>query len=646
MTVTLDLVFQDRDEKLRALYASLEAAIKEKDGFIQEAAACWKSLKEDFTYNLTLLEERDAELERYDVAVESMKTELNQKDAIISELKILLSDRANEINSLTLLIQSQDKHHHETSRKLRLEKENVLQELQQTFSSKELALEQKLTKLEIASSSMQSELEELRTRESEKKLKSDIWELGDQKKHLSSRILELEGQLDKVDLELKKTNASNEEQRQSILNHMNEMESNHCKEKSFLIENAARLQMELDDSHANARCDRQLHEEEIIALDQLIRAKDNEIEQLRQVVTKQEGDIARLVETQSSEVTQLESELESKERKLNDLQYSLERQISDCAHMQEELKLRIENESKLQTALSSRDIHFRDQIEDMKRKKERESSTVISSLRSDKESLEAELERLRQRNERLQAQLEKYTDQALQDEETQREIFELRSNVEYFQKENENLVQTIRAMREDMESVQNTVFMKNVPSSEGPISTSFLNEIVASNSQVKALVDIIKTKQDIIDSMIQGQGHIQARSERSYPNAVIADELEEARKENAALKTKLRQAVDDIVSLSRERAKILEISNATKAMLNFSQKPPKRFKTTAAQTIAKQVKSAPEPVSTRRPGKSSSPIRSGTKTAKPTPVIAEDPAALRRQELRARGVRNWNERDD
>ncbi|KAI8846178.1 hypothetical protein BC829DRAFT_271903 [Chytridium lagenaria] len=223
MVVTLEAVFQDRDEKLRGLFASLEATIKEKDGFIQEASACWKALKEDFTYNLKLLEERDVELERYDVLVESTKTELNQKESIISELRILLSDRANEINSLTLLIQSQDKQHHDTCRRMRLEKENAVQEIQQAHSAKEFEWEQKLAKLELQNKSLQSDLNSVS--ESEKKLKTEIWELNDQKKNSNSRVNELEAQVGMLMTDLKKTISSNEEQKQSLLNRLSEMES-------------------------------------------------------------------------------------------------------------------------------------------------------------------------------------------------------------------------------------------------------------------------------------------------------------------------------------------------------------------------------------------------------------------------------------
>ena len=44
-------------------------------------------LKHDFTYNLQLLKERDAELEQYDVNIVALRTELDQRDARAREAK-------------------------------------------------------------------------------------------------------------------------------------------------------------------------------------------------------------------------------------------------------------------------------------------------------------------------------------------------------------------------------------------------------------------------------------------------------------------------------------------------------------------------------------------------------------------------------
>ena len=46
---------------------SLQSALKEKERKLNNEKLRFRELKEDFEYNLKLLEERDQELQRYDV---------------------------------------------------------------------------------------------------------------------------------------------------------------------------------------------------------------------------------------------------------------------------------------------------------------------------------------------------------------------------------------------------------------------------------------------------------------------------------------------------------------------------------------------------------------------------------------------------
>lgn len=70
----------------------LEDSVKQKDGFLKQQQEQFIKLKEDFKYNLCLLEERDQELERYDLAFADLKAQLNIRNAEISELRIQLDD--------------------------------------------------------------------------------------------------------------------------------------------------------------------------------------------------------------------------------------------------------------------------------------------------------------------------------------------------------------------------------------------------------------------------------------------------------------------------------------------------------------------------------------------------------------------------
>lgn len=51
-----------------------------------------KQLQEDFKYNLQLLEERDLELQKYDVLYSNIQDEMRSRDHMLSELQIALDE--------------------------------------------------------------------------------------------------------------------------------------------------------------------------------------------------------------------------------------------------------------------------------------------------------------------------------------------------------------------------------------------------------------------------------------------------------------------------------------------------------------------------------------------------------------------------
>ena len=67
---------------------TLDCLLAEKERELAEGKQRLAKLKEDFTYNLKLLEERDAELERYDASFNHLKALVRDRDIEISELKI------------------------------------------------------------------------------------------------------------------------------------------------------------------------------------------------------------------------------------------------------------------------------------------------------------------------------------------------------------------------------------------------------------------------------------------------------------------------------------------------------------------------------------------------------------------------------
>ena len=71
---------------------SLQSALKEKERQLNNEKLRFRKLKEDFEYNLKLLEERDQELQRYDVLFSQVKSISSLRDGEVSDLKIQLDE--------------------------------------------------------------------------------------------------------------------------------------------------------------------------------------------------------------------------------------------------------------------------------------------------------------------------------------------------------------------------------------------------------------------------------------------------------------------------------------------------------------------------------------------------------------------------
>ena len=71
---------------------SLQSALKEKERQLNNEKLRFRKLKEDFEYNLKLLEERDQELQRYDALFSQVRNVNSLRDSEVSDLKIQLDD--------------------------------------------------------------------------------------------------------------------------------------------------------------------------------------------------------------------------------------------------------------------------------------------------------------------------------------------------------------------------------------------------------------------------------------------------------------------------------------------------------------------------------------------------------------------------
>ena len=95
-TATLQELVQQKENEWREAQElqikSLQSALKEKERQLSNEKFRFRKLKEDFEYNLKLLEERDQELQRYDALFLQVRNINSARDGEVSDLKIQLDE--------------------------------------------------------------------------------------------------------------------------------------------------------------------------------------------------------------------------------------------------------------------------------------------------------------------------------------------------------------------------------------------------------------------------------------------------------------------------------------------------------------------------------------------------------------------------
>lgn len=121
---------------------SLQSALKEKERQLNNEKLRFRKLKEDFEYNLKLLEERDQELQRYDALFSQVRNINSLRDSEVSDLKIQLDDLRLKLSHAEKAKEELQRHyqqrlreHQEELNQFRLCKENEVNKEREEFES-------------------------------------------------------------------------------------------------------------------------------------------------------------------------------------------------------------------------------------------------------------------------------------------------------------------------------------------------------------------------------------------------------------------------------------------------------------------------------------------------------------------------------
>ncbi|KAK7797677.1 hypothetical protein U0070_011511, partial [Myodes glareolus] len=141
-----------KEEEWRALQAH-RAQMQEKH--LEETRGQLQRLQEDFVYNLQVLEERDRELERYDVEFTQARRREEAQQAEVSELKIevaklkqALSREARHVAELQHQHERTLQEHHLELERVRSDRKNEIDHQQEQYENLKWKLERKLRELD------------------------------------------------------------------------------------------------------------------------------------------------------------------------------------------------------------------------------------------------------------------------------------------------------------------------------------------------------------------------------------------------------------------------------------------------------------------------------------------------------------------
>uniref|UniRef100_A0A0B7B4I3 Coiled-coil domain-containing protein 57 n=1 Tax=Arion vulgaris TaxID=1028688 RepID=A0A0B7B4I3_9EUPU len=428
---------------LESRIEALEKGCKEKDNQLMSEKTKFNELKEHFKYNLKLLEERDKELEKYDVSYSELQVALNSKNAEISELKIHLDDLKNVIKREEKIeeelranyqrrlrekqsevdayksskdgeIQDERKDYEEFRRNLQLQLLNVQNELDTQKSELTIGFENALKKREhefrvqfdeLNTKAMEHELkakilekeleltrdssdkttaaaEEAETsqRKLEKLVKQKEWELADSTAIKDSQIAELQSKLVSCESAMKKMQEDFQRKYTEMDKLTRDRESIMERAKNGYLEKEQALQTVIQELQSKLE-DAQIRERQLIWSNQdLVKEKEIQSEKFQEELNDVKERESRHIAEMSRENVTRDLELSTTLEEQRKLKIELEQRKDDLQRYRRELKVAADREEKLDKTKTQIELDWQRRCEDLERQQYDNSEELIKKL--------------------------------------------------------------------------------------------------------------------------------------------------------------------------------------------------------------------------------------------------------------------------
>ena len=366
---------------------TLEKAIADKESEISLERNRFSKLKEDFQYNLKLIEDRDAELSRYDQTFEQLKGLLRDKESELSEMKMRETEFESAIRTEKAKFAEQEDYFKEKLKDMRSAMENA------KWTAEDYARRQ------------QDAFDAAR-RDLERQLRAKEEETEAQRREASDTLDEI---VRRRELDFRKK----EEELASQLRHASNSRSNATRDLENAHVTIQELQRQLEGAQSAAHDAAKEAKSATWQLDDVRRLKDAEIEALQadknemvnvkqQLLDEYEGKMGELLASLHSVERAFAKQKEAYEAQIYDYEKKKEAELAAASQAVEKVNEKLaESEDKISTITSEfkkAKWEYEDQLAIKDRELERaqqaskESSARQNARSEDKQDRISELE--------------------------------------------------------------------------------------------------------------------------------------------------------------------------------------------------------------------------------------------------------------
>nr|XP_058902878.1 coiled-coil domain-containing protein 57 isoform X3 [Kogia breviceps] len=562
----LNALLARKEEEWRALQAQhsqmQEAALQDAQRQLEEAQGKLRRLREDFVYNLQVLEERDRELERYDAAFAQARGLEEARQAEVSELKIEVAKLKQALAGETRRVEDLQQQSQQRLREHRLELERVhsdrngeLDQQREQCGNLKWKLERRLEELdsELALQRqiklLNKELMALReagvkaaeslqgaeavNAELEDRLRHRDWELRDLAAVKDARIKDLEGRLHSVQLTRKKEEETFRRKHEELDRLARERDmvlmaakSAHAEQLQAVEARALELQVHCENLKV------QLRRAEWRQAD-TTKDKDAAIDKLRE-------DASALKSGWDAQIAQLSKEMISKDLQVHSLQeeeMKLKAQLARCqqdiGRYKQQLSLAVEREQSLERDKVQLELDWQRRCEGVERAQYQQAEDLIQGLTTARDQVAAKLqetERVLCSQEVVLKAVTRERDQAVQalrtrglhpEEEAQMLVRHQEEEIsksfpstviQQLQEQNTSLRNVIAQMRKEMESLSDRILpsaqlggetsQTNQPDPKAAADSAVPDYVLALEAEMRTLKHKFKTLEEQLEDVL------------------------------------------------------------------------------------------------------------------------------------------------